>query len=58
VIGGLTVASIDNGLGRLGKNGGINSSASGPNFLITGFVPLVAASVDTLSRNRSLSTGH
>jgi D-xylose transport system permease protein len=52
------VASIDNGLGLLGQNGGINSSESGPTFVITGFVLLVAASVDALSRNRSLSTGH
>ncbi|MDQ1424579.1 MAG: D-xylose transport system permease protein [Acidimicrobiaceae bacterium] len=58
VIGGLTLATIDNGLGLLGKKGSINFSESGPKFIITGFVLLIAASVDALSRKRSLSTGH
>jgi D-xylose transport system permease protein len=58
VIGGLTLATIDNGLGLLGKKGGINFSESGPKFIITGFVLLIAAGVDALSRKRSLSTGH
>jgi D-xylose transport system permease protein len=58
VIGGLTLATIDNGLGLLGKKGPWNFSESGPKYIITGLVLLIAASVDALSRKRSLSTGH
>jgi hypothetical protein len=36
----------------------LDSSQSGPKLIITGFVLLIAASVDALSRKRSLSTGH
>jgi D-xylose transport system permease protein len=53
VIGGLVVALIPNGLGLLGQKGGIDFSASGPKFIITGFVLLLAASVDALSRKRA-----
>ena len=52
------IASIDNGLGLLGKKGGINFSDAGNRYIITGIVLLIAASVDALSRKRSLSTGH
>jgi len=52
VVGGLVVALIPNGLGLLGKKGGIDFSASGPKFIITGLVLLLAASVDALSRRR------
>jgi D-xylose transport system permease protein len=58
VIGGLTLATIDNGLGLLGTKAGINFSDAGNRYIITGMVLLLAASVDALSRKRSLSTGH
>lgn len=45
VIGGLVVATITNGLGLLGR-------ASYVNFLVTGGVLLLAASVDAVSRRR------
>jgi D-xylose transport system permease protein len=51
VIGGLVIAIIPNGLGLLP-----NLPASA-NFIITGLVLLVAASVDALSRKRSAATG-
>jgi D-xylose transport system permease protein len=54
VIGGLVVALIPNGLGLLGKKSGIDFSASGPKFIITGFVLLLAAGVDALSRRRAV----
>jgi D-xylose transport system permease protein len=55
VIGGLVVALIPNGLGLLGKKGGIDFSSSGPKFITTGLVLLLAASVDALSRKRAQS---
>ena len=56
VVGGLVVALLPNGLGLLGKKGGIDFSASGPKFIITGLVLLLAASVDALSRRRVTSS--
>jgi D-xylose transport system permease protein len=53
VIGGLVVAIIPNGLGLVGTKGGIDFSASGPKFIATGLVLLLAASVDALSRKRA-----
>jgi len=50
VIGGLVIATIANGLALLGQAAYIN-------FLVTGGVLLVAASVDALSRRRAVSTG-
>jgi len=44
------VAVIDNGLGLLGFK-------ASENFIITGFVLLIAASVDALSRRRQAATG-
>jgi D-xylose transport system permease protein len=45
VIGGFVIAIIDNGLGLMGFNAGIN-------LLITGGVLLLAASADAISRKR------
>jgi len=45
VIGGCVIAIIDNGLGLMGFNAGIN-------LLITGGVLLLAASADAISRKR------
>lgn len=45
VIGGLVVATITNGLGLLGQRSYVN-------FLVTGAVLLLAASVDAISRRR------
>jgi D-xylose transport system permease protein len=45
VIGGVVIAIIDNGLGLMGYNSGIN-------LLITGAVLLLAASSDAISRKR------
>jgi len=45
VIGGFVIAIIDNGLGLMGFNSGIN-------LLITGAVLLLAASADAISRKR------
>jgi len=45
VIGGFVIAIIDNGLGLMGYNSGIN-------LLITGAVLLLAASADAISRKR------
>jgi D-xylose transport system permease protein len=50
VIGGLVIAVIDNGLGLLGQPSYIN-------YLVTGGVLLLAASVDALSRRRAASSG-
>jgi D-xylose transport system permease protein len=50
IIGGLVVAVIDNGMGLLNKPSGVV-------FITTGFVLLVAASVDALSRKRAAATG-
>ena len=45
VIGGFVIAIIDNGLGLMGYNSGVN-------LLITGAVLLLAASADAISRKR------
>ena len=50
VIGGLVIATIANGLYLLNQ-------AAYVNFLVTGIVLLVAASVDAVSRRRRTSTG-
>ena len=50
VIGGLVIATIANGLGLLAQ-------ASYINFLVTGGVLLLAASVDAISRRRRSATG-
>jgi D-xylose transport system permease protein len=50
VIGGLVIATIDNGLGLLNQAAYIN-------FIITGAVLLLAASVDAISRRRRSATG-
>ncbi|WP_235834802.1 sugar ABC transporter permease [Actinomadura logoneensis] len=50
VLGGLVIATIDNGLGLLGMD-------AYANFLITGCVLLVAAGIDALSRRRRSATG-
>jgi D-xylose transport system permease protein len=57
IIGGLVVATIDNGLGLMGKVGPIDFTQSGPKFIIQGLVLLLAASVDALSRKRSGTEG-
>jgi D-xylose transport system permease protein len=51
VLGGLVIAIIDNGLGLL-------QVAAYLNFIITGAVLLLAASVDALARRRAAATGH
>ncbi|WP_426566726.1 sugar ABC transporter permease [Angustibacter sp. McL0619] len=51
VIGGLVIATIDNGLGLLGLDAYVN-------YLVTGGVLLLAASVDAISRRRRSATGH
>ncbi|GAB3202085.1 ABC transporter permease [Geodermatophilus arenarius] len=51
VLGGLVVAIIANGLGLLGTEAYLN-------FIITGGVLLLAASVDALARRRAAATGH
>ncbi|MFC4906397.1 sugar ABC transporter permease [Actinomadura gamaensis] len=50
ILGGLVIAIIDNGLGLLG----VDAYA---NFLITGGVLLLAASIDALSRRRRSAAG-
>ena len=50
VIGGLVIATIANGLGLLNQAAYIN-------FLVTGGVLLLAASVDAISRRRRSSAG-
>ena len=53
VVGGLVVATIDNGLGLMGTVGRpIDFTQSGPKFIVQGIVLLLAASVDALSRKR------
>ena len=51
ILGGLVIAIIDNGLGLMGFKSYVN-------FLVTGGVLLLAASVDALSRRRRSATGH
>ena len=51
VLGGLVIAIIANGLGLLGV-------AAYLNYIITGAVLLLAASVDALARRRAAATGH
>jgi D-xylose transport system permease protein len=51
ILGGLVIAIIDNGLGLLGLPSYVN-------FLVTGGVLLLAASVDAISRRRRSATGH
>jgi D-xylose transport system permease protein len=50
VLGGIVIAMIPNGLGLVGLGADYN-------FIITGLVLLVAASVDALSRKRAAATG-
>lgn len=50
VLGGLVISTINNGLGLLGQNAYVN-------FLVTGGVLLLAASVDAISRRRSQAMG-
>ncbi|GAB3592658.1 ABC transporter permease [Angustibacter peucedani] len=50
IVGGLVIATIDNGLGLMGF-------ASYVNYLVTGGVLLLAASVDAISRRRRSATG-
>ena len=50
VVGGVVVATIANGLGLLNQSSYIN-------FLVTGAVLLLAASVDAISRRRRSATG-
>ena len=51
VLGGLVIAIIANGLGLLGVEAYLN-------FIITGAVLLLAASVDAVARRRAAATGH
>jgi D-xylose transport system permease protein len=55
VVGGLVVATIDNGLGLIGKIGSVDFTQSGPKFIVQGIVLLLAASVDAVSRRRDLA---
>jgi D-xylose transport system permease protein len=57
IIGGLVVATIDNGLGLMGTIGPVDFTQSGPKFIIQGLVLLLAASVDALSRKRASTEG-
>lgn len=50
VIGGLVIATINNGLGLMGYKSYVN-------FIVTGIVLLLAASVDAISRRRRSATG-
>ncbi|GLZ04434.1 ABC transporter permease [Actinomadura sp. NBRC 104412] len=50
ILGGLVVATIENGLGLLGAKAYVN-------FLVTGGVLLLAASIDALARRRRVSAG-
>jgi D-xylose transport system permease protein len=50
VVGGLVIATIANGLGLLAQAAWIN-------FVVTGGVLLLAASVDAISRRRRSATG-
>lgn len=51
IIGGLVIATIANGLGLLDQSAYVN-------FVVTGGVLLLAASVDAISRRRRVATGH
>jgi D-xylose transport system permease protein len=51
IIGGLVIATIDNGLGLMGFKSYVN-------YLVTGGVLLLAAAVDATSRRRRTATGH
>ena len=51
LLGGLVIAIIANGLGLLGVEAYLN-------FIITGGVLLLAASVDAVARRRAAATGH
>lgn len=51
IIGGLVIATIDNGLGLMGFKSYVN-------YLVTGGVLLLAAAVDAISRRRRSATGH
>jgi D-xylose transport system permease protein len=51
LLGGLVIAIIANGLGLLGVEAYLN-------FIITGGVLLLAASVDAIARRRAAATGH
>jgi D-xylose transport system permease protein len=51
IVGGLVIATIDNGLGLMGFDAYVN-------YLVTGGVLLLAASVDAVSRRRRSATGH
>jgi len=51
IIGGLVIATIANGLGLLNQSAYVN-------FVVTGGVLLLAASVDAVSRRRRAATGH
>lgn len=51
IVGGLVIATIDNGLGLMGFSSYVN-------YLVTGGVLLLAASVDAISRRRRSATGH
>ncbi len=53
VVGGLVVATIDNGLGLMGKVGPVDFTQSGPKFIVQGLVLLLAAGVDAVSRRGS-----
>ena len=53
VVGGLVVATIDNGLGLMGQVGPVDFTQSGPKFIVQGLVLLLAASVDALSRRQT-----
>ncbi len=60
VLGGLVLALIPNGLGLVGKAKvfgvwRVDFSTSGVNFIVSGLVLLVAASVDAISRKRTVS---
>jgi len=50
ILGGLVIAVIDNGLPLITQKSGIQ-------FIVTGLVLLLAASVDAISRRRSAATG-
>jgi D-xylose transport system permease protein len=45
-IGAFVIAIIDNGLGLIGMSAGVN-------FIVTGSVLLIAATIDALARKRS-----
>ena len=51
IIGALVIAVIDNGLGLMGYKSYVN-------YIVTGTVLLLAASVDAISRRRRSATGH